>query len=172
MTILSRGAIRFETSAPLDFAAATRFAKCCQANAQYQDVAVRPHPRQAGRFVVSYQPTDPAREAKLLAAQQGSRAERAEAQADCYDVQAVPGGHQVLNLLSGACYLVSHSGACDCPDAHYRTGALVRCKHALLAEQAALQAREEQLISSVDHAKAQRIAAARARINEDFPAFD
>jgi hypothetical protein len=169
MTILSSRGVQFTTK-PLTFAAAQRFANCLDHNAQYAEVEIVPSRRSVGKYHVSYRATDPARVAKLTAAFQGDREQRAAATADCYAVCEVPGGFQVCNLLSGACYLVSHSGACDCPDATYRCGNAVQCKHAVLVRNYQQAERETQHLSNLRPAvDAARIA---ANIANDFPLGD
>jgi hypothetical protein len=165
MTILSANQGVVFTTRALTFDQAHRFARCCNANGQYTEVTVKPNGR--GKFVVSYQPTSAARIEKLTAAFQGTREERAAAQAHCYEITEVAGVHEVANLISGVIYTV-RDGRCDCPDYSYRCDGNCQCKHGLMVRNHGQQARETQLLSSVD---VSRLAAIRARMSEDFPEF-
>lgn len=181
MTVLSRGlpsGVGFQTRA-LTLAAAERFANCLRCNAQYREVTVQPHPRTAGKFQVSYEPTNPARIEKLRQAAQGTREQRAAAQAHCYELRPLANGNtEVLNLLSGAVYTVMTAGQCDCRDAQHRcAGAAILCKHGIMVRNHGHQAREAQHLSNLPPAAV--IAVSRPvpsadeiarRMARDFPA--
>ena len=181
MTTLSAFAGVIIFTRPLEFNAATRFAKCIEGNDQYRNVEVVPHPRSRGKYQVRYTVTDAARAAKLVAAQEASREVRAEAQADQYELRAVENGAfivtEVINLLSGAVYSVQPNGSCDCPDAKYRTAGNCLCKHAILVRNYAQAEREAQHLSNLPPAPVKReetLAEYRARVarnlENDFPA--
>lgn len=147
MTILSATAGVLFTTRALTFEAAARFARCLNGNAQYTAVTVRPHPRTAGKHVVSYRPTSTDRVAKLTEAFQGTREERAAAQAHCYEIAEIPGGHEVVNLVSGVVYTV-RNGKCDCPDFSYRCDGNCLCKHGVMVRNFEQCQREAHHLSS------------------------
>lgn len=137
MQTLSSNGVSYRTQL-MELAAAERFAACIRGNERFQGAEVVESGRaKAGspkRWFVSYQPASETRAAALILDQQGSRIERAEAQAANYEFVLDPTGRffWTLNLITGEVYETTE-GTCSCPDHTYRCRpAGLQCKHILI----------------------------------------
>jgi predicted nucleic acid-binding Zn finger protein len=133
MQSLSRDGACYRTKL-LDLEQAARFARCLGANPLFSAVAVEESPRSAGRFFVSFVPTNPERRQAMVAREQDKRHEKAVTEGQrylfCLDKD---GGRPFFWCLStsGEVYEVTPE-TCSCPDHQFRCAPNgLKCKHRL-----------------------------------------
>lgn len=116
------------------------FAQCLRSNGKFTNVEVREEPRAKGdrRFYVTYQPSDPEQQERLLQAHSDQRRAKAESEGEQYLFVENPEGGNFFwcQSVSGEVYEVTLHN-CTCPDAEFRCRENgLRCKHSHALESA------------------------------------
>ena len=118
----------------MDRTRAFQFAQCLEANPLFAAVEVEESKRSAGKFFVSYVPSNPERRRELVAREQDKREAKAITEGAeyvfCLDKDAGRPFWWCLST-SGEVYEVTPQ-ACNCPDHTFRCGPNgLKCKHQL-----------------------------------------
>ena len=131
-TIRPDGTVVYRTKL-MDFARATAFARCIEANANFQDVVLEQSTRaKTEQYLVTFRPASRARQCDMLDREQDARTDRAHTEGGDYVFWQDPDRgylYWCYNPISGETYEVT-IGSCSCPDYHYRCErAGIQCKH-------------------------------------------
>lgn len=134
--LMSRGTVSYRTKAMADEKRAKAFAACLAKNSRFTGVAVvRSERTKAPAWYVTFAPVNPARQAAIVAGEQGKRQAKAAEEGAAYifvlDEDGARPFLHCFNPKSGETYTLGTDGrGCDCPDSTYHLqGTGLKCKH-------------------------------------------